>query len=281
MTSEGIFDGWIGRTQSVADVAAPGPLERLSALLDHEHPPWPQREVPPLAHWLYFLPCAPQSQIGPDGHPRRGDFLPPVDLPRRMWAGSRVEFLRPLPIGAAILRRSAIASVTEKSGAGGPLMFVTVRHEISAEGSPAIVEEQDIVYRNATSPASTPLREAGQPMRAAASREIILDSIALFRFSALTFNAHRIHYDREYARNVEGYPGLVVQGPFTAILLMDHFLGTNTGARIGTVAIRALRPLFEDAPFRLCLAQDGDRVKLWALDPSGREAMAAQLTIEN
>jgi 3-methylfumaryl-CoA hydratase len=103
----------------------------------------------------------------------------------------------------------------------------------------------------------------------------------LFRFSALTFNAHRIHYDREYARNVEGYPGLVVQGPFTATLLMDHFLGTNTGARIGTVAIRALRPLFEDTPFRLCLAQDGDRVKLWALDPSGREAMAAQLTVEN
>ena len=118
-------------------------------------------------------------------------------------------------------------------------------------------------------------------MREGASREIVLDSIALFRFSALTFNAHRIHFDREYARNVEGYPGLVVQGPFTAILLMDHFLGTNTGARIGTVAIRALRPLFEDTPFRLCLAQDGDRVKLWALDPSGREAMAAQLTIEN
>jgi 3-methylfumaryl-CoA hydratase len=109
----------------------------------------------------------------------------------------------------------------------------------------------------------------------------VLDSIALFRFSALTFNAHRIHYDREYARNVEGYPGLVVQGPFTANLLMDHFLGTNTGARIGTVTIRALRPLFEDTPFRLCLAQDRDRVKLWALDPSGREAMAAQLTVEN
>jgi 3-methylfumaryl-CoA hydratase len=279
--SGGRFDGWIGRTESVADVAVPGPLERLSALLDHKNPPWPQREVPPLAHWLYFLPCAPQSQIGPDGHPRRGDFLPPIDPPRRMWAGSRVSFLRPLPIGAAVLRRSAIASVTEKSRGGGPMTLVTIRHEISAEGTLAIVEEQDIVYRNVGSPASRPSREAGQPMRAAASREIVLDSIALFRFSALTFNAHRIHYDREYARNVEGYPGLVVQGPFTATLLMDHFLGTNTVARIGTVAIRALRPLFADAPFQLCLAQDGDRVKLWALDPSGREAMAAHLTVEN
>jgi 3-methylfumaryl-CoA hydratase len=273
------FDGWFGRAESVADVAASGPLERLSALLDHENSPWPKHEVPPLAHWLYFLPCALQSQIDSDGHPRRGSFLPPIDLPRRMWAGSRIEFFRAVPLGSMIVRRSTLASVTQKSGAGGPMVFVTIRHEISVEGCPAIVEEQDIVFRNANPRASAPLHDDGQPI--SASREVVLDSTALFRFSALTFNAHRIHYDREYARNVEGYPGLVVQGPFTAILLMDHFLGTNAGARLRTVAIRALRPLFEDAPFQLCLARDGTRVKLWALDPAGREAMAAELTVEN
>ena len=262
-------------------MAAPGPLERLSALLDRENPPWPKREVPPLAHWLYFLPCARQSQIDSDGHPRRGSFLPPIDLPRRMWAGSRIEFLRAVPLGSMIVRRSTIASIAETSGAGGPKLFVTIRHEISVEGSPAIVEEQDIVFRNAGVPASTASRDDRQSTPPAGAREVVLDSTALFRFSALTFNAHRIHYDREYARNVEDYPGLVVQGPFTAILLMDHFLGTNAGARLRTVAIRALRPLFEEAPFQLCLARDRTRVKLWALDPAGREAMAAQLTLEN
>ena len=242
------FDAWIGRTESMADVAALDPLERLSALLDHESWPWPQREVPPLVHWLYFLPRARQSTIDMDGHPRRGDFLLPINLPRRMWAGSRIEFLRPLPVGAAILRRSAITGITEKCGAGAPKVFVAVRHEISAEGSPAIVEEQDIVYRGSGSSPSTPLRDAAQPVRPEATREIVLDSTALFRFSALTFNAHRIHYDRDYAREVEGYPGLVVQGPFTAILLLDHFLRTRPGARINRVAVRASRPLFDAAP---------------------------------
>jgi 3-methylfumaryl-CoA hydratase len=272
------FDDWIGRTEFATDIAAREPLKRLAALLDHESPPWPEEEVPPLAHWLYFLPRAPQSAIGPDGHPLRGDFLPPIPLPRRMWAGSRVAFQKPLTVGAAILRRSTIADIREKQGAGGQMAFVTIRHEISGESGPAIVEEQDIVFRDAApNVAGKSTMELSVPEL---TRDIALDSSALFRFSALTFNAHRIHYDRDYARDIEFYPGLVVQGPFTAVLLLDLFLQNHSGARLSHMAVRALRPLFDGAPIRLCLARDGARVKLWALDPTGRAAMTAELTLE-
>jgi 3-methylfumaryl-CoA hydratase len=261
---------WIGRTETVADIASPVPLAGLAALLDHETPPWRAGEVPPLGHWLYFLNRARQSEIDVDGHPRRGGFLPPIELPRRMWAGSRIEFLAPIAIGAAITRHSTIAAVESKSGTSGEMVFVTVRHEIASAGSVAIREEQDIVFREAPRPGET--SKPGEPAPDAdRHRTITPDITQLFRFSALTFNAHRIHYDRDHARDAEGYPGLVVQGPYTATLLMD--LALRHGARPTRFAFRARRPHFEGAVLNLCAAEG----RLWSTDPAGQVGMTADI----
>ena len=263
---------WIGRTETIEDIASALPLAGLAALLDHETPPWRAGEVPPLGHWLYFLNRARQSQIDVDGHPRRGGFLPPIALPRRMWAGSRLEFLAPIAIGAKIARRSTIENVQSKSGASGEMMFLTVRHEIASGGVIAIREEQDIVFRDAPKTAET--ARPGEPAPIAdATRTITPDITQLFRFSALTFNAHRIHYDRDYARDVEGYPGLVVQGPFTAMLLMDHHLRRNPGARVGRFSFRARRPHFEGRPLGLCAHANA----LWSVDGEGAVGVSADI----
>jgi 3-methylfumaryl-CoA hydratase len=246
-------------------------------------PPWISGEVPPLAHWLYFLPRQRQSLLDTDGHPKRGDFLPPVPLPRRMWVGSRVRFLAPIPVDAAISRRSTIATVTAKSGRSGPMVFVTVKHEITVGGTTAVVEEQDIVYRGAVTTATGAPTSTGGPAPAApqvarvsqATRTIVPDPVQLFRFSALTFNAHRIHYDRDYARDVEGYPGLVVHGPLAATLLMDHCLRHTGGRTVRAFSFRAERPLFDTAPFDLCLAPSEAGVDLWAIDANGATAFTA------
>jgi 3-methylfumaryl-CoA hydratase len=267
---------WVGRTSESADVAARGPLKRLAALLDHETPPWIPDQLPPLAQWLYFLPSARESELDHDGHPRRGDFLPPVPLPRRMWAGSRIEFLAPIQIGAKMNQKSTIAAVEAKSGGTGDMVFVTVRHETSVGAAVAIVEEQDIVYREAPKSSATGvaqrLTEAGEGQPEWV-RTITPDPVQLFRFSALTFNSHRIHYDREYCRTAEGYPGLVVHGPYTATLLVDHFLRRHPRTRMAQLQFRAQRPLFDTAPFELCGRHGEGGAELWAHGPSGETAM--------
>jgi 3-methylfumaryl-CoA hydratase len=263
---------WIGRSETIEDVASPVPLAGLAALLDHETPPWGAGEVPPLGHWLYFLNRARQSDIDVDGHPKRGGFLPPIELPRRMWAGSRLEFLAPIAIGTKIARRSTIAAVDAKSGASGEMVFVTVHHEIASANGVAIREEQDIVFRGA--PKAGERLGTGEPASAADwTRTIVSDITQLFRFSALTFNAHRIHYDRDYARDVESYPGLVVQGPFTAMLLLDHYLRRNPGARVARFSFRARRPHFEGRPLILCARG----TELWSADGEGAVGMTAAL----
>lgn len=273
---------WIGRTTEQSDVAAPGPLKRLAALLDHRTAPWIADQLPPLAHWLYFLPDARQSELDADGHPRRGDFLPPVPLPRRMWAGSRIEFHSPIPINAAMTQTSAIAAVEGKSGASGEMVFVTVRHEISAGPALALVEEQDLVYREPPKPEPSGAKPARamEPDRAAEwTRTIPPDPVQLFRYSALTFNSHRIHYDRAYCREVEGYPGLVVHGPYAATLLIDHLLRRYPRAAIARLQFRAQRPLFDIAPFDLCGRLGDGAAELWARAPSGHTAMAMAVVL--
>jgi 3-methylfumaryl-CoA hydratase len=274
---------WVGRTEEQSDVAAPAPLAGLAALLDHEQPPWRDGELPPLAHWLYFLPRARQSDIDIDGHPKRGGFLPPVPLPRRMWAGSRIEFQAPIAVGAAMLRRSAIASVEAKSGASGDMVFVTVRHEISSGAVPAIVEEQDIVYRDAPkadAASAGPKQRSGEETQVPEwTRTVTPDPVQLFRYSALTLNGHRIHYDRDYCRGVEGYPGLVVHGPYTATLLVDHFLRRHPQARLASLQFRARRPLFDTAAFELCGAMRKSGALLWARGPHGETAMELALRL--
>jgi 3-methylfumaryl-CoA hydratase len=270
---------WIGRSEESRDWITGGPLDRLAATLDRDD----QRArdgdaVPPLGHWLFFLPDARQSEIGEDGHPKRGGFLPPVhELPRRMWAGSRISFLGDIRVGDAVLRRSTIKTVTRKEGASGPLVFVTVRHEIGRAGGPAaIVDEHDIVYRGLEAPAVKPSpRKAEQ---GAWRRELVPDAVQLFRYSALTFNGHRIHYDRDYVTREEGYPGLVVHGPLTATLLVDLVRRNAPDRRIAEFSFRAVSPLFDGNPMSVnAAAPDADGVvKLWAANAEGNLAMTAE-----
>lgn len=264
------LDAWIGREEERTDAARPEPLRRLSALLDHDTAPWIVGEVPPLGHWLYFLPEARQSRLGADGHPRRGGLLPPVPLPRRMWAGGRLTFHAPVVFGASLRRRSVVTGIDRKQGRLGELVFVTLRHEISGDDALLIEEEQDIVYRAAAAGAVAPRAERPAPAAG-------FDAVQLFRFSALTFNGHRIHFDRDYATRVEHYPGLVVQGPFVATLLMDHYLRAHPGARIVRFRFEARRSLFEGDPFAPMREELPDGAELSAMAPDGSPAMTAEV----
>ena len=195
---------WIGRTESRADVITAWPIAALNAALDYEAAePAPGDAVPPGWHWLYFLEATRARELGHDGHPRRGGFLPPVALPRRMWAGGRIEFRQPLRIGDRVRRDSTILNVERKAGRSGELVFVTVRHEVSVDGSVAVSEEHDIVYREAAQPGDQPVAGKPAPARAAWQRALTADPVLLFRYSALIFNGHRIHYDLDYARQEE------------------------------------------------------------------------------
>jgi 3-methylfumaryl-CoA hydratase len=269
---------WIGKTESRADLAVPTPVQALAATLDRDEPaPQASDPIPECWHWLYFLPLHRQSEIGPDGHPKRGGFIPPVPLPRRMWAGSRLEFLRPLRVGSSISRMSRIADVSGKEGRTGSLVFVRVRHEVSDQGGIALSEEQDIVYREDPRPGDPPPPARQAPAAQEWSREISPDPVLLFRYSALTLNGHRIHYDHKYATDVEGYPGLVVHGPFIATLLLDLLRRERLDARLTRFEFRAMKPLFDVAPFFVCgrRKDDGKTIDLWAKDGDGALAMEA------
>ncbi len=267
---------WIGREETRVDQTTATPIAAMSATLDRDDPePKPGTEIPPLWHWLYFLPISPLSEAGPDGHPRRGGFLPPVPLPRRMFAGGRFEFHRPLKIGDEITRTSRITDVSGKEGRSGTLLFVTVRHEIADAAGVAITEEHDIVYReNPRADAPAPKPQAARTDESF-SREIAPDPVLLFRYSALTFNSHRIHYDRSYVTEVEGYPGLIVHGPLIATLLVDLLRRKLPDAKVARFSFRAVRPLFDIHRFTVCGRAEGKRVVLWARDHEGWLTMEA------
>jgi 3-methylfumaryl-CoA hydratase len=275
---------WIGRSESVVDVVTATPYAALAATLDRpaEHPQSGTR-LPPLWHWLYFLPLYPQSELGPDGHANRGGFLPPVPLPRRMWAGSQFQFHKSLRIGDAITRVSTIEEVTEKSGRTGPLVFVKVRHEIRRrdESDIAITEFHDIVYREAPKADDIEPRPRPAPSGSRWQREWAPDDVLLFRYSALTFNGHRIHYDRRYATQVEGYPGLVVHGPLVATLLLDLLRDHLPDADVAGYQFKAIRPVFDIHHFFVCgePEPDGKTFRLWARNHEGLVTMEATAVI--
>lgn len=272
---------WVGRTESLSDAVTAAPFAALAATLDRpaERPP-AGSPLPPLWHWLYFLPVPRRSELGPDGHARRGGFLPPVELPRRMWAGSRFAFHRPLLVGDTLTRTSTIESVSEKAGRSGPLVFVTVRHEIrrAEEADVALTEHHDIVYREHAQPGESAPPPRPAPDDAAWEKPWTADDVLLFRYSALTFNGHRIHYDRRYVTEVEGYPGLIVHGPLLATLLIDALRDEMPAARVTAYAFKALRPVFDIHPFSICGAPepDGRAVRLWVRDHEGKLAIEAR-----
>lgn len=273
---------WAGKTETHSDQVTAAPIAALAATLDIEAP-YPQVGdlLRPLWHWLYFLPFARESELGPDGHPKRGGFLPPVELPRRMWAGGRVEFHRPLRVGESITRTSRIADVKFKEGRSGRLVFVLVRHEIAVAEEPVLTEEHDIVYRDERRAGDPEPAPQIAPSDAAWERIVRPDDVLLFRYSALTFNGHRIHYDRRYATQVEGYPGLVVHGPLIATLLVELVRSNLPAAIVTHFEFRAVSPIFDTGSFSVCgkTEDDGTTVRLWAKNSMGALAMTATAKI--
>jgi len=274
---------WIGRTESRIERLAPTPVAALAATLDRDDPePRDGDTLPALWHWLYFLPLAAQSQIGEDGHPRRGGFLPAVPLPRRMWAGGSLTFHQPLHIGETVTRVSRIENVDLKQGRSGTLVFVNVQHELSGANGLAITERQDIVYREVATRVEA-ARPRLAPQSCDWSREVVPSEPLLFRYSALTFNSHRIHYDRPYATSVEGYPALVVHGPLIATLLVDLVRRNLRDAAIETFAFRGVAPLFSSMSFDVCGARSAESgaVELWAKNRQGELALESNAKLKS
>jgi len=270
---------WIGRSESAVDDVTVPLVERLTATLDLERAPREGEPLPIGWHSTLFPRVVRQSQIGADGHPARGDFLPPVPLPRRMFAGRRVQYPGALMVGDRARRESEIASVTIKDGRTGKMVFVTVRHSITGPRGLAVIEEQDIVYRAEPDPNAP--RPAPQPAARTApwARPFTPDPVVLFRYSALTFNGHRIHYDHPYVTGVEGYPNLVMNGGLTTLLVSELARTRSPRPVIGMVS-RNVRPLFVNNTFTVCgePSADAASAKMWVADHEGALALSAEVT---
>jgi 3-methylfumaryl-CoA hydratase len=270
-----------GRTERATDVIVQTSAAALGATLDYETVPRVGDPLPHLWHWIFFRPVVRQSQIASDGHPFKGGFLPDLGLPRRMWAGGRLRFHFPLTVGSSITRDSTIAHVSEKEGRSGKLAFVTLKHQIGTGGSLAIDEEQDIVYRGPAMPGATPPSPTAAPSDELWDRVVMPTEVLLFRYSALAFIGHRIHYDKPYATQVEGYPDLVVHGPLIATLLMDLLGRNQPQAAVRDFSFKAVRPSFLGNALHLCgrPSPDGKTVELWSKDHEGWLTMSARATL--
>ena len=280
------WQDWVGRQETRENLILPDRVAALAATLDIEEHPVPGDALPPGWHWIFFNPFMPRRSLGPDGHPRRGGFLPPVPLPRRMWAGGRIAYPDRLLVGTQAVRTSTIRKVEAKSGRAGQLVFVTVAHSIACNGRVCVEEEQDIVYREAAVAGAPAAALTAAPEGAEWTERVVPDTTLLFRYSALTSNGHRIHYDQAYARNEEHYPDLVVHGPLTATLLQNFASELRADARLVAFEFRGVHPLFVSAPFSL-EAKRGesgeggrDTLELWARGPSGELAMRATARFE-
>jgi len=272
------LQSWQGKTETRHDSLGLSPVRAMSATLDRDDAePHNGDALPPLWHWLYFLPVARQSDIGPDGHPKRGGFLPPVPLPRRMWAGGRLHWHQPMRLGEDIQRVSSIEKVQHKTGRSGELLFVQVLHRYSNAHGLCLEETHDIVFRPEADPSAAAVPGI-KPVHAAVwQRDILPDDVLLFRYSALTFNSHRIHYDRRYVTQVEGYPGLIVHGPLMATLLVD-LLRRHSERVVQSFEFKAVKPVFECADQRVlsvCAHPDGEQVHAWVQDHQGDVCMQA------
>ncbi|WP_417434559.1 FAS1-like dehydratase domain-containing protein [Hoeflea sp.] len=275
--------GWIGRSQEKSDTITPRLVESYNAIFDASSSPAPGDAAPLGIHWCLAPDIAPMSALGPDGHPARGGFLPPVPLPRRMWAGGHVDFSGEFHVGDSVTKRSHIEDVTAKTGRSGALVFVTVRHDYLTPRGVVLSERQDIVYRDQDTKAASAV--AGQtksdpvtePVHADHSRQIDASATLLFRYSALTFNGHRIHYDLPYATGEEHYPGLVFHGPLQASYLMR--LAAETAARpLQTFSYRSVAPLFGGGAVSIHANRKQDEIDLWVADSQHKPTMKAAAT---
>lgn len=267
---------WIGNKETVKETISAIPLQRMAATLDRE----PREivigdEVPALWHWVYFLAPTRASELGRDGHAALGNFMPPVPLPRRMWAGGKFQFIKPLYVGDLARKESTIRDVSVKRGRTGKLCFVEVEHCIFVGEESRFSETHNIVYRDEKQPGENSILPPEAPQNPEWTREVIPNSTLLFRYSALTFNGHRIHYDLDFCRQQEGYPGLVFHGPLTATLLLELALENNPGRSLKSYEFKALSPLFDNAPFSLNGKTAGTKTEMWAANAENRLAMKA------
>jgi 3-methylfumaryl-CoA hydratase len=271
------WQAWVGRTETMRERIGPERVAALGATLGVDDQYSAGASLPPGWHWIFFNPLAPRQVLGVDGHPKRGGFLPPISLPRRMWAGGKLSYEKPLTVGAEGVRESTIKKVEVKSGRSGTLVFVTVAHTIACDGVLCIVEDQDLVYREAARPGANAPVVTAAPGDATWSAEVKPDTVLLFRYSALTSNGHRIHYDQRYAREEENYPDLVVHGPLTATLL-QAFAVKCAGRALRSFEFRSTSPLFVTSPFKLAgkAADEAETLDLWASGPAGEMAMRAK-----
>jgi 3-methylfumaryl-CoA hydratase len=264
---------WTGRSEEKTDIVTAHLVRGLRATLFMEiGDPKPGDAAPFTTHWCLAQPVYPMSQLGPDGHPTRGGFLPPVPLPRRMWAGGELEFIDTLRVGDGMKRTSLISDVTMKTGSTGVLCFVSVQHEVTTPRGTAIRERQDIVYRD-MSPTAAPAKPATAPPVAKHRESHMADEVLLFRYSALTFNGHRIHYDRDYVTKVEGYPGLIFHGPMQAAFLVEFAAKLHGGAAPKKFSYRGVQPLFEGSEFSVNANDSGAGMELWTANSQGAPTM--------
>jgi len=269
---------WIGKTEQTSDTIDARQMRLMLAMLDRSAEVKDGVALPPLWHWIYFHTTARQSTLAKDGHPERGDFLPAVPLPHRMWAGGKLDFNTPLCIGETVDKTSTIKDVRLKKGRSGDLCFVTVRHALSVEDDIRLTEDHDIVYRGNTPPGTVKPSPETAPENPDWHEIVEPDPVLLFRYSALTFNSHRIHYDKPYCIEEEGYPGLVFHGPLTSTLLLDLALRNNPEKRITKYEYRALAPLFDTAPFTIAGRKKAEGCEVWAATPDGHLAMKGSVT---
>lgn len=266
--------GWIGREERASELLTPVLTERFLATFNRDGESFAGAEAPLLLHHALCHPVAATSELGPDGHPHRGGFLPPITLPRRMWAGGAIAFHSAARVGETVTRTSVIDDVRIKQGRSGTLCFVTVTHDYSAEGRAVLSERQDIVYRDAPVPGTAPRTPPPAP-EGVMRREVDPSPELLFRYSALTFNSHRIHYDLPYVTGEEGYPGLVVHGPLQAALLVQYAADLRSAAP-ARFEFRGLSPAFSGHPLVLHASEEDGAMRLWSAAPGGPVAMEAR-----
>jgi len=265
---------WIGRSTEATDIVTAQLVMGLRATLFQDvGAPKAGDAAPFTVHWCLAQPVFPMSMLGPDGHPTRGGFLPPVPLPRRMWAGGEIEFLQPLRVGDESTRTSRIADVQVKAGSTGTLCFVSVEHTVTSPRGIAIRERQDIVYREVTSSAPAAAKAAPPPPQAQHRETHVSDPVLLFRYSALTFNGHRIHYDRDYVTKVEGYPGLIFHGPLQAALIIEMAAKLRSGKPPKRFSYRGVQPLFEGSEFSINANETDAGMELWTANAEGQPTM--------
>lgn len=275
------FDAWIGKKEVLTDYTHPRSVSMMQALLNQ--PDIRNNELPHLYQWFYFLPIVNGDHLADDGHPQKGGFLPPIPYPKRMWAGSRIEFITPIQLHQNIHRESEIINIQFKMGKSGNMYFVTVKHTIFANNVPAIVEEQDIVYRDISNQP-----QINKQLTPAIHNEKVfsykksfpINTVTLFRYSALTFNGHKIHYDRPYAIEKEGYPGLVVHGPLLATLLLHTFQQENSNKKISHFEFRAVNPVFDFNEFLICGDVQSNQAELWIEKSNGQIAMKGKVQFQ-